>query len=112
MEQAHDQHDAGERARVQGAADHRPQHLPQGQVRGPHRRGQRGVVGLGVLDQEEHVERGVVDGPVHGRGRQQRRGHVGGVADPADGADQVPEPDPDRQQVEQRLPDSGEDHQP
>ena len=111
------EHDHHERDRVQAAADQRPADLAERDVARAHRRGQRGVVELRVLQPEEHVEGGVEDRAVHRRGGQQRRGHEAGephrlAARAGHGADQLAQADPDGQQVEQRLEHPGDQDQP
>ena len=61
-------------AAVQRPAAHRRQDLANGHVGRRHRRGQHGVVQLGVLELLEHVAGGVEDRPVHRRRRKQCRG--------------------------------------
>jgi hypothetical protein len=105
-----------ERCRVQAAADHRPADLTEGDVGRRHRCRQHGVVEALVLELEEDVHRRFVDRPVHRRGGEQGGGDELGVVDrhPADGdvADQFADPDADRQQVEERLEEAAEHHQP
>ena len=61
--------------------DNGSERLADGDVARPQRRREDRVVEPGVLQLEEHVEGRVEDGPVHRRGRQQRRGDEGCVGD-------------------------------
>ena len=101
--------------RVQAAANRGVQHLAQRNVTRRERRHQHRLVDVVVLEPEEDVGR-LVDRAVHRRCREQGRRHEVGVRDHAAGvldvADQFPEADADRQQIEQRLEEPGHDNRP
>ena len=116
-DQAQHDHDDHEPDRVQPAADQRPGQLADGHVAGRQRRRQDRREGLVVVELEEEVERALADRPVHRRARQQRRRHEqlvrdGLAARARDVADQRPQPEADREQVEQRLEEARQDDQP
>ncbi len=110
--QAHGEQHDGEADGVERAAHQSPGHLADRDIGHPERRGEDGVVRLGVLQLEEHVERALVDGAVHRRRREQRRRHERRVGDALHVADEPAQPEADADQVEERLEEAGEDDQP
>ncbi len=111
--QTHRHHDGEEARGVDRPADERPPDLAHRDVADAHRRGQHRVVDVRVLELEEDVHRRVVDGAVHGgRGEEGGRDELG-VADrlaaDLDVADEGPQAEADRDQVEDRLEEPRQD---
>ena len=97
-DEAEQQHDDEERPGVERTPEERPGHLAAATSGGPSGVERIGVVRLGVAQLEEEVERGLVEGPVHRRGRHQARRDEGRVRDVADVPDEraQAEADPSR----------------
>ena len=108
LDEAEREHEHDEPDRVEAAARHGPDHLAERDLLDAHRRRDHGVESLGVTQLVEEVEGRLVDGAVHGRGRQQRGSHENRIAHRMSASDRdVPhqraEPKADAKQVEDRL---------
>ena len=103
-DEAEQQHDDEERRRRRARRAKSAQATsPAATSGGPSGVERIGVVRLRVAQLEEEVERGLVEGPVHRRGRHQARRDEGRVRDVADVPDERAQAEADAEQVEHRL---------
>ena len=102
-------HEAG---RVEEAAELRPRRLADRDICRVDRRREHRVVDLAVAQLPEDVRHAVVHGAVHRRRREERGGDVRGVRDAVHAADEVPEAEAEREEIEDRLEEAADDRQP